>query len=85
MRIVPARSHSDRHRPGCVGRTVVVVVVLVVVVVVVDVDEDFWPATEPSSSEMSIDSAFCWASSRSMENGVVAGDGQPVNSVVVLC
>uniref|UniRef100_A0A8D8P4U9 (northern house mosquito) hypothetical protein n=1 Tax=Culex pipiens TaxID=7175 RepID=A0A8D8P4U9_CULPI len=74
MRIVPARSHSEWHRPGSVGLGVVVDVV-VVVVVVVEVDDE-------ASSFSSSSCCFCCSSSFSIESGVVEGVGQPVNSVV---
>lgn len=76
--MVAAISHSDRHTPGVVdggGAWVVVVVVEMRLVV----------ASVLNSTIGLVAVAFLWASrSFSIENGVVDGEGQPVNSVEAL-
>lgn len=71
-------SHSLRHTPGVVGGGGAGVVVVVVVTRRV-------VASVLKSGIGLVAVAFLWASrSLSIENGVVDGDGQPVNSVEAL-
>lgn len=75
--IVAAISHSCRHIPGVVGcGGAGVVVVVVISRLVVD---------SVLISICGVVEAFlCISSNRSIEKGVVDGDGQPVNSVEAL-
>lgn len=88
-RIVPAKSHSSWQMPGSVGRMVVVVVVVVVVVGRVNglsgcvgMRESISGLSEAallkSDAKSSLTAPDCWRSF-SMEIGVVATVGHPVN------
>lgn len=74
-----ARSQSFSQTPGVVETVVGGDVGSGVVVVVVLVDD----STSASSLGVAV-AAFCASNNFSIENGVVEGVGQPVNSVVAL-
>lgn len=76
--IVAAISHSCRQTPGVVGGGGATVVVVVVVVLL-------WVVASVLILNGVVAVAFlCASKSFSIENGVVDGDGQPVNSVEAL-
>lgn len=76
--MVAAMSHSCRHTPGVVGGGGAGVVV------VVEINRRVVGSVLISGSEVEAVAFLCSSRSRSIENGVVEGEGQPVNSVEAL-